>query len=138
MSQKLEAYFANKSADALGRALLQVGEADQQALTLPEVSPALTQMLEESFAQGNQGLIAEMAGFNLLPWEFKPEAVVAKTLCLYGSKDPVAPHRHGSWWQKRLPNARLEMAPRVGHLLIFQMWKRVLSHLLPRQRKTKK
>ncbi|MEM7112666.1 MAG: alpha/beta hydrolase [Chloroflexota bacterium] len=138
VNQNLETCFANKLADTLGRTLLQVSGADQQALALPGVSQALTRMLEESFAQGNQGLITEMAGFNLLPWGFEPNAVAAKTLCLYGSKDPVAPQRHGSWWQKRLPDARLEMSPKVGHLLIFQRWKRVLSHLLPRQRKTKK
>jgi len=52
---------------------------------------------------------------------------------LYGSLDPIG-YQHGAWWQKNLPQARLEMAPGAGHLLIIPMWRRVLAHLDPRRR----
>jgi pimeloyl-ACP methyl ester carboxylesterase len=58
--------------------------------------------------------------------------VNAKTLLLYGAKDPLTGSRHGTWWQKRLPAARLEMNPDGGHDLLAPMWGRVLSHLAPR------
>ena len=63
-------------------------------------------MLEHAFAQGVVGMASDLAGYCLQPWGFEPAAVQAKTLLLYGSRDPVAGQRHGSWWQKRLPNAR--------------------------------
>src|SRR5438105_4525580 len=53
--------------------------------------------------------------------------ITAKTLLLFGAKDPHTGSRHGAWWQKHLPDARLEMAPQGGHELLEPMWKRVLS-----------
>ena len=61
------------------------------------------------------------------------DAVVARTLLLYGSADSQTGSSHGTRWQKRLPNARLEMVPGGDHDLLVQMWARVLSHLAPRR-----
>ncbi|GIJ68938.1 alpha/beta fold hydrolase [Virgisporangium ochraceum] len=58
-------------------------------------------------------------------------AVTAKTLLLYGARDPATGSGHGRWWQQRLPDARLEMNPRGGADLLVPMWKRILSHLAP-------
>jgi pimeloyl-ACP methyl ester carboxylesterase len=55
-------------------------------------------------------------------------AVTAKTLLLYGRADA----RHGAWWQKRLPAARLEVNPDGHDDLLAGMWHRVLSHVAPR------
>jgi hypothetical protein len=33
--------------------------------------------------------------------------------------------------QRRLPDARLEMAPGAGHLVVIPRWVRLLSHLAP-------
>lgn len=105
--------------------------ADEEALTLPGAADRLADMLQAAFAQGTTGLAADIAGYCLRPWGFQPAEVQAKTLCLYGSRDPVAGSRHGTWWQKNLPQARLEMVPGAGHLLILSMWSRVLSFLAP-------
>jgi hypothetical protein len=43
--------------------------------------------------------------------------------------------RHGSWWLQQLPDARMEVAPAAGHLLVIPLWHRVLSHLAPRSRR---
>jgi hypothetical protein len=67
----------------------------------------------------------------LQPWGFEPEAVQAKTLLLYGSRDPLAGPQHGRWWYSRLPNASLEVVPGAGHLLVVPMWARALSHVSP-------
>lgn len=112
--------------------LLGVAPADDAALALPGARDRLKRMLEAAFAQGVAGMVGDIAGYCLQPWGFEPSAVRAKTLLLYGTKDPVAGSRHGTWWQKHLPNARLEMVPNAGHLVIFPMWQRVLSFLAPR------
>jgi pimeloyl-ACP methyl ester carboxylesterase len=57
--------------------------------------------------------------------------ITAKTLLLFGAKDPLTGSRHGTWWQRRLPDARLEMSPQGGHDLLAPTWKRTRSHLAP-------
>lgn len=117
------------TAEALG--LLAVSAADGPALAQPGARDRLSRMLAAAFTQGADGLAGDIAGYCLQPWGFEPEAVRAKTLLLYGSRDPVAGTRHGTWWQKHLPNARLEVAPGAGHLLILLRWQRALAHLAP-------
>ncbi|BBH70783.1 hypothetical protein ACTI_74680 [Actinoplanes sp. OR16] len=56
----------------------------------------------------------------------------AKCLLLFGAEDPLTGARHGAWWQRRLPDARLEMYPDGTHDLLVPTWKRALSHLAPR------
>jgi pimeloyl-ACP methyl ester carboxylesterase len=109
--------------------LLGAGSADETALQTPGVRRRLGEMLRAAFAQGARGLAADIAGYCLQPWGFEPEEVQATTLLLYGSRDPLADPRHGRWWQSRLPNARLEVVPGAGHLLVIPTWARVLSHL---------
>jgi pimeloyl-ACP methyl ester carboxylesterase len=111
--------------------LLGAGSADEAALRADGVRHRLGEMLRAAFVQGTRGLAADIAGYCLQPWGFEPEAVHAKTLLLYGSRDPLADPRHGRWWQSRLPDARLEVAPGAGHLLLVPMWHRVLSYLAP-------
>jgi pimeloyl-ACP methyl ester carboxylesterase len=60
-----------------------------------------------------------------------PGDVAAKTLLLYGSKDPAGGHAQAKWWKDRL-GARIEMVPGAGHDILAQVWPRVLSHLAPR------
>lgn len=70
---------------------------------------------------------------------FEPDldfsAVTAKTLLLFGARDPATGSKHGRWWQERLPDARLEMNPHGDGDLLGPMWKRVLSHLAPNCRR---
>jgi len=111
--------------------LLGTSAADNAVLAQADVRERLILMLEAAFTQGSTGLASDVAGYSLQPWVFETHAVQAKTLLLYGSRDPVAGPKHGKWWQKNLPNARLEVVPDAGHLLIVPMWHRVLSHLAP-------
>ena len=111
--------------------LLAAGSADEAALRVDGVQARLGEMLRAAFVQGARGLAADIAGYCLQPWGFEPEAVRAKTLLLYGSRDALADPRHGRWWQSRLPDARLEVVPEAGHMLVVPMWSRVLSHLAP-------
>ena len=117
------------SGDALW--LLAAVTSDEPALGTPGVRDRLGEMLRAAFAQGTSGLAADIAGYCLQPWGFEPEEVEATTLLLYGSHDPLAGPEHGRWWRDRLPDARLEVVPDAGHLLVIPMWPRVLSHLVP-------
>ncbi|MEO8274003.1 MAG: hypothetical protein ABI620_08045 [Chloroflexota bacterium] len=63
---------------------------------------------------------------------FDPAAVRAKTLLVYGGDEPGAESAHGRWWQRHLPDARLEMTPDPGAILVRDRWARILSFLAPR------
>lgn len=115
----------------VGFDLLGTSDADAAALATPGARERLTRMLHDAFAQGVAGMVRDVAGYTLQPWVFEPGDVVAKTLLLYGAKDPVAGSRHATWWKRHLPDSRVEMNPKVGHLVVIPMWGRVLSHLAP-------
>jgi dienelactone hydrolase len=63
--------------------------------------------------------------------EAAPAVVGAKTLLLYGTKDPAGGNRQATWWKNRL-GARIEMRPGAGADILADVWPRVLSHLAPR------
>lgn len=104
---------------------------DETALALPGARERLAAMMAAAFAQGAIGMAGDICGYCLRPWGFRPSEVTARTLLLYGSSDPVAGSRHARWWKDHLPQARIEIAPRAGHLLIIPLWHRVLSFLAP-------
>jgi pimeloyl-ACP methyl ester carboxylesterase len=114
--------------------LLGRSPADDDALAIPGAAERLKNMMDAAFSQGTTGLAADIAGYCLHPWGFEPAEVQAKTLCLYGSRDPIAGSRHGTWWQNHLPQGRLEMVPGAGHLLVIPIWHRVMSFLAPVRR----
>jgi pimeloyl-ACP methyl ester carboxylesterase len=105
--------------------------ADDDVVNTGQTRARLGEMLRIAYIQGASGLASDLAGYCLQPWGFDPADVDAKVLLLYGSRDPVAGPRHGRWWKEQLPNARLEVAPAAGHLVIVPLWHRVLSHVAP-------
>ena len=56
------------------------------------------------------------------------DAVGAKTLLLYGSRD--GGQRQATWWKERL-GGRIEMVPREGSEILASVWTRALSHAAP-------
>jgi pimeloyl-ACP methyl ester carboxylesterase len=111
--------------------LVGIDEVDGPVLTEPGVADRLRAMLDEALAQGGAGMVADIAGYTLRPWGFDPADVKVSVLLGYGSADAIG-HAHGVWWQRALPDARLEMVPGAGHLVVVPFWKRVLAHLVPR------
>ena len=108
--------------------LLGAGPADEAALRTPAPVTAWARCCGRRSSRAH-GLAADIAGYCLQPWGFEPETVLAETLLLYGSRDPLADPRHGRWWESRPPNAPRDRParpsardPDVG---------RVLSHLAP-------
>jgi pimeloyl-ACP methyl ester carboxylesterase len=121
---------AGSGAAGSGAAGLGASGPDAVALDSADVRLRLKAMLSEAFRQGEAGLAADLAAV-LGPWGFDPGQVAAKTLLLYGAEDPIVGPRHGKWYQPRLPSARYEQSPNVGHLVILPTWRRALAHLAP-------
>ena len=128
---ELSAAFAPMLASLTGDArfgLLGVADADAAVLAVPGVADRLRAMIELTLAQGDTGMIADLAGYTLRPWGFDPADVAAPVLLGYGAADFVGP-QHGEWWQKKVQNGTLEIVPDVGHLLVVRFWERALAHL---------
>lgn len=111
--------------------LLGAGAVDTAALDRPGVRDRLGRMLRDAYRQGPGGVAADVLSYTARPWGFEPGEVRAKTLVVGGQGDPIAGNAHAAWYQRRLPDARMEMVPGVGHLVIVPAWGRVLSHLAP-------
>lgn len=58
-------------------------------------------------------------------------AVAAKTLLLFGMADELTGSKAARWWKERIPHARMEVSPGLGHDLLAACWPRALSHLAP-------
>ena len=122
-----------RAGDALD--LLSIGPADDAVLGDADTAQRLGDMLAYAFRQGSIGWIADIAGYTLRPWGFDPAEVGAKTLLLYGAKDPVATGRHATWWQRRLPDSRVECRRPRDTCRPGCAWPRALSHLAPRSKR---
>jgi pimeloyl-ACP methyl ester carboxylesterase len=111
--------------------LVGIDEVDGPLLAEPGVADRVRAMLDAALAQRGAGIVADVAGYTLQPWGFDPADVRASVLLGYGSADGIG-HAHGAWWQRALPDARLEMVPDTGHLVVVPFWDQVLAHLVPR------
>ncbi|WP_372700016.1 alpha/beta fold hydrolase [Arthrobacter sp. JSM 101049] len=112
--------------------VLHRSSADDAVLERPGAREALATMVDAAYAHGDAGVLADLLEALARPPAIDPETIRAKTLLLYGQNDPAVPPRHATWWKKRLPHSRIEITPRAGHLLLFGMWSRTLSHLAPK------
>jgi pimeloyl-ACP methyl ester carboxylesterase len=105
-----------------------VADADADVLTAP-VRERLRAMLSAATAQGVTGMVADLAGYTLGDWGFRPSQVAADVLLAYGADDERVPPAHGEWYRDRLPSAQLQLWPGVGHLVVVPAWGQVLEHL---------
>lgn len=112
--------------DAIG-----ASEADGDALDRPGARDRVERMVTEAFRQGTRGLAADILSYTVRPWGFELGDVKAKTLIVNGQADAIAGNAHATWYQRNLPDARVEMVPNRGHLVVIPAWDRVLSHLAP-------
>jgi pimeloyl-ACP methyl ester carboxylesterase len=52
-------------------------------------------------------------------------------LVINGQGDALASNAHAGWYRDALPDARVEMVPGVGHLVLVPQWERILSWVAP-------
>ncbi|UAJ78858.1 alpha/beta fold hydrolase [Leifsonia sp. ZF2019] len=104
---------------------------DDAVLAGPGVRDRVGRMLRDAFRQGPAGAAADILSYTARPWGFDPADVRAKTLIVGGQGDALAGNAHAAWYKRVVPDARMEMVPGAGHLVIVPAWGRVLSYLAP-------
>ena len=65
---------------------------------------------------GYLGQLVAVAGWTSLPWLHR---VQSPTLILAGGSDPIVPARNARILASRIPNAKVEIVPGAGHLLLM-------------------
>lgn len=109
--------------------LLGAGPVDESALERRGLHDRLGRMLIDAYRQGPGGVAGDILSYTARPWGFEPADVQAQTLIVAGQADPIAGHAHAAWYQRAIPDARMEVVPGAGHLVVAQAWGRVLEHL---------
>jgi len=133
LQPQADAVAAATEADEVPLDALGIGAVDDQVLARRGLRDRLGRMLLDAYRQGPAGVADDILSYTARPWGFDPADVAAKTLVIAGQADAIAGHAHAAWYQRALPDARLEMVPGVGHLAIASTWGRILSHLAPAQ-----
>ena len=79
---------------------------------------------------------SSMTNHNLMEggdgWRERLGCVIAPTLVVHGSEDPVFPHRHGLALANEIPGAQLLTLERTGHELPSRVWDVVIPAILRR------
>jgi pimeloyl-ACP methyl ester carboxylesterase len=128
---QLDAVRAASSPEEAPAELVGASAVDRAVLDTPGVRDRLWRMLRDAFRQGAGGVAADILSYTARPWGFELADVHAKTLIIAGQGDAIAGNRHAAWYQRAVADARVEMVPGVGHLVVVPAWGRVLSHLAP-------
>ena len=103
-------------------------EADRSILADPAVGPAYASSWIEGFSRGAAGGIHELKLLTR-PWPFSLEQVSVPTTVWHGSDDKNVPVRHAYHLAESLPDCRLQVVERAGHLLFLQQAESILSAL---------
>ncbi|MFF1634639.1 alpha/beta fold hydrolase [Leifsonia sp. NPDC058248] len=131
LEPQAQAVAAADQDDEVPLDLLGASEVDREALRRPGARDRLGRMLRDAYRQGPGGVAADILSYTTRPWGFDFADVAAKTLIVNGQGDALAGNAHATWYRRALPDARVEMVPGVGHMVIVPAWGEVLSHLAP-------
>jgi pimeloyl-ACP methyl ester carboxylesterase len=102
---------------------------DESVLAQGRVRENITRGAEEAFRQGHEGVAADMLLVFRFKWGFKPEEVHRPVELWYGEEDRMTPVEVGRGLASILPDARLRVTPRAGHLLHIKHWEEILETL---------
>jgi pimeloyl-ACP methyl ester carboxylesterase len=127
MAAMFEPMVADKS---VRTSLLSASPVDGVAQeTDPDLAARVDSMLDDAFRQGAVGMAADIASYTMVDWGFDPSDIGVPTLAFSGAEDVVVPPAHGEWYAAKIRGARHVVEPRVGHLVIAPVWRRILECL---------
>ncbi|HEV7623120.1 MAG TPA: alpha/beta hydrolase [Amnibacterium sp.] len=91
----------------------------------------LERMITEAYRSGKAGIEADRYLMSDASWSRDLGAIRADTALFYGARDGFADEDDAAWWLEHVPNARLNLSPRSGHLVLATEWEAILEHVAP-------
>jgi pimeloyl-ACP methyl ester carboxylesterase len=101
---------------------------DQEVARRPEMRAVLVESFVEAARQGARGWMDDDLAF-VRAWGFALSDVRAPVRLWQGELDVLVPRSHGEYLAANLPDARFELVPGAGHLIVDE-WPRVLAWLV--------
>jgi len=108
--------------------LAQMIEADQAALSLPEVRGRMIANSAELYRHGGRGMYEE-ALVLARRWGFRPDDIRVPVHIWHGELDRTVPWSMAAYLARTIPDARLTLYPGEGHHLLYHRWPEILAAL---------
>lgn len=113
-----------KGVDAYGDLL---SDGDREILKRPEVRQWFVNTYKEAIAQGVKGWTKE-AKILVSDWGFDLEHIKVNTNLWYFEDDTVVPVQMGEYLAERIPNAKLNIHPKGGHMAFIDNWMEIYEN----------
>ena len=110
-----------------------MSEPDQEILKNNSVMTVIETMFKEAFRNGSEGAAYEISKLLVRDWGFELNKIQVSTTFWQGEKDNNVPKEWAKLMSDEIPNAKLNLFPDEGHLIIFEHAREIfteLKHLL--------
>ncbi len=105
-------------------------QCDREILLRPEVRAMLMRDLREAFRNGAGGFLQDLQ-LEARPWGIPLHRISCPVSLWHGSRDTIVPPSASQALAALLPHASVRIFPDAGHFFIFEVWRDLLSWLLP-------
>jgi esterase/lipase len=96
-----------------------MSDADKEVLKNESVTQVIEDMFKESFRNGSKGIAYEVSKLLVNDWNFKLNKIQRPITFWQGKKDNNVPYKWAELMSNQIPNAKLNIYPDEGHLIIF-------------------
>jgi pimeloyl-ACP methyl ester carboxylesterase len=111
----------------------QLSDVDQMLLEENlELRAMYIENMAESHQNGYQGRLDDAVCVSKQEWGFELEEIQLPVTILHGDQDILTPIQMGRYLETVIPKSLFDPISDAGHLLWFELWKDILSGLLPK------
>ncbi len=106
-----------------------MSEPDQEILKNNSVMTVIETMFKEAFRNGSEGAAYEISKLLVRDWGFELNKIQVSTTFWQGEKDNNVPKEWAKLMSDEIPNAKLNLFPDEGHLIIFEHAREIFTEL---------
>ena len=106
-----------------------VPKVDRELFDDPQLRQSYVYSMYEAVRQGERDLLMELL-LTARDWGFPVEEVNVPVTLWHGELDNYVPSHMARTLASRLPNARLNLIPEAGHMLLYRIWDEIVATLV--------